>query len=776
MAGFRCQNLKSSFIISPISLISFLVYISLLFICADAHASEKIPVDIKADNLVYQQSKDLIIASGNVGVQVEDTMIIADRLWIDTVSKALWASGNVTVLQAGTALSGKFLYYDIISQNVIIHDLKMISDDPEIKGHLYLQTQKMMGMMEELIEGEAGSLTTCDYDHYDVEADRFVYIPEDRIEGFNVSFRVNGIPLFWTPYYIFWLKSNDFIVPVIGHNETEGWFVKSGHNYRVNQYFAGILYLDYMQKKGIGIGAKNNYILDNANSGTSYHYFINEKDTGIEDWVLRLDHNTRLNQNTSVNVQYDGTKMYLVPNGRADRQRYDIALVQKDISGNTRVDAGRYHDLLSGIKKNNAGVIWNNADQSFKYKYQFQDYQQNHFNESQQLNYKKTVMPGLDTSARFNFYRNGDFVNHPDEKLNSEFTIKHTKSDLYQDMQIDITMYTDLDRELYQADNNLSYLEKLPEARIKLKASDLGLFTVDPGLGVGRYREVQYISSAGQVRDFSSERFWTKLRLSKRIPLGWGSNLDLSRQYEQYWYTPGDSQFVNDDHVGINTELGGFFSNQIDFNSKFSNGQSPFYFDTKGNRMKRITDGLRFFQGSLWRWSLNGGYNFLTETYDDLGTELAIKPHSNASYRFRTGYSLETDRDKFKDLVTSVTLAHSDRTKLKLNNSYDLNRGILKSASSELCVGIGRESYWEGMWDFKVRHSYEAVNKRYVLRYLEITKDLHCWKGKFSYDHYREEYLMIFTLKAWDKKPLRIYGGREGFKMETDFEKGPSRI
>ncbi|MFH1429404.1 MAG: hypothetical protein ABIH39_06640 [Candidatus Margulisiibacteriota bacterium] len=776
MAGLRCHNLKYTFVFSPILYTFYFIYITLILSSPTTFASEKVPIDIKADNLLYQQTRDLIIASGNVQVAVENARIIASRLWIDTAGKVLWASGDVTVQQESTELSGQFLFYDIISQNVIIHDLNMISDDPEIKGHLYLSTQKMMGRIDELIEGEVGSLTTCEYDHYNIEADRFVYIPEDRIEGFNVRFNVNHMPLFWTPYYIFWLKSNDFVVPIIGHNETEGWFIKSGHNYRINQYFGGILYLDYMQNKGMGIGAKNKYILDNNNSGTSYHYYINEKDTGIEDWVFKFDHDIRLNQSTSVNIKYDGTKMYLVPNGRVDRQLYDIALTHTHTSGNSRIEAGRYHDLLSGIKSHSAGINWNNADQSLNYKYQFQDYQQNHFNESQQLYYKKTILPGLDTSARLNFYRNGDFVNNPDEKLNSEFTIKHTASDLYQDMQIDMSMYNDLDRELYQADNTLSYLEKLPEVRIQLKSADLDLFTVNPSVGVGRYHEVQYLSTAGRARDFTSERFLTILRLSKRIPLGWGSSLDLSRQYEQYWYTPGDSQFVNDDHIGVNTALGSYFSNQIDFNSKYSCGQSPFYFDTKGNLMKRITDGMSLYDGDLWRYSLNGGYNFLTETYDDLGTELTIKPHSNASYRFRTGYSLEADRDKFKDLVTSVILAHSERTKLKLDNSYDLNEGVLKSASSELCVGIGRESYWEGMWDICFRHSYEAVNKRYMLRYFEITKDLHCWKCKFSYDHYREEYLLIFTLKAWDNKPLRLYGGREGFKMETDFEKGPSRI
>jgi lipopolysaccharide export system protein LptA len=755
-----------------------IVYLILhLGIAVSSFASEKIPVDIKADQLSYFKEQQLITASGNVQLNIENSQVLADQLIFDVGDKTLWATGNVTISQGNILLRGQSVAYRIASADTVVSALQMISDDPEIKGHLYLKAQQASGRLNADLAGQSGELTTCEYSHYRIDADSFRYIPGDRVEGQNVRFKVAEQTIFYTPYYVFWLKDSEVIMPIIGQNETEGWFIKTGQTYRLNELVGGTAYIDWMQKKGLGLGARNRYYFNERNYGTAYLYNVREQDTGVTDWIGRIDHYLGLADNTTLNLKYDSTKMYLVPEGRVEYQNYELTVKEETASNSIQASLGQNYDLLSRVKEQRLGVQQKDLGQNFNYDYTYRDYQRDHFSEAQVLDYRKNLVPGtLDSQVRFNYYRDGNYTGPADEKLFSSILLKQGQGALYKNLVIDMEMFTDLDRELYTGDNTFSYLEKLPEITAELNSTDLGLFAVDTSLGAGRFREVQYISSAGRGRDFSTERYQTVFNIRKDFELDLGSTLKLSRRYEQYFYGSGDSQFINDDQAGHYLDADNL-KNRLVYHHRYSNGQSPFYFDQRGNELRNITDLLTFFDQERFVWNINSGYNFNTRTYDDIMTDITYRPDDKTSLLWKSGYNLERDRDKLVDMITVLSYKPSERTAIQLENALDLNKGVFKSASSELKYGLGEGGEkWADTWDFRVKHVYDLYSGRYMLRELEIAKDLHCWTAQFRYDQFREEYLLVFTLKAWDKKPLRFYGGREGVKMSTDWDAAPSRL
>jgi len=753
-----------------------MIFLLFFVIAQCAIAAEKIPVDIHADQLIYHQHRNLISASGNVEISIESMRISANRLWLNMADKSLWASGNVRIQENAMVFRGQFLFYDISSSNMALQQLQTTQNNAWSYHPLYLRAESLYGSLNGDSSGYLGLLTTCDLDHYHIEAERFVYLPEERLEGHDVWFKAGQFPLLWTPYYVFRLDDEPLRLPVIGQNQTEGWFIKSGHPYGVNNLVSGTAYVDVMQKKGTGLGALNRYTLGQGQQGAAYLYYLREQDTGITDWIGRLDHVWRLDSRTTLNGRYDMTRMYLVPGGRLERETVALHWMEESPSGNNSWRAGQQLDFLSRVSEQTIGVYWEDRDQNGAYDYRLQEIRQHRKNEFQRLSFQQALGSSWEATLRLNFYRNGDVEQASDEKLLTMFSLMHTDSPWYKDARLDIETYTDLDRQLYQDDNTTSYLEKLPVVQVNLKPVNTGWFLLHTRLGLGRYHEGQYVSSIGKVRDFQTERLWSVLTFFKRIFLNRGTQLYLSRHYEQYLYTPGDSRFVMDDRVDLYSQWEHRFRNTIHYQSRFQAGQSPFYFDTRGNEIHHLTDQFSFFQGTLWRWDVTGGYNFITESYDNVITEMTIRPDSHTRYRFKTGYSLEEDEDKFEDFLTDVSFQPDQRTGFVLSNVVDLNQGLLKRASSEVLFGLGQEKSWESRWDFRIHHSYEYSSGRYLLRVFEVHKDLHCWTARFRYDQFRDEYLLTFTLKAWKETPIKLYGGREGFRMETEFERSPSRI
>jgi len=738
------------------------------------------PVDIQAEKLWYNQSSELLYAQENARVNLQDFQISADVIWLDTRQKVVVASGNVSLAKEGEhALFSDTFFYEITSENAKFYNLASSIENPGIKGTLYLVSEELERTSGDIMEGENGSITTCEYGHYKVVADRFMYYPDSRVEGYNIKFLVAGVPIFWSPYYVFWLDEQIINTPVIGDNKVEGWFIKTGHNYRFNKFFGGVMYLDYMEKKSYGLGFNNNYLWDHANKGTAYFYMVNEKDTGENSRIYKIQHQTQLNKTVSMDLKYNKTKMYLVPSGRKDSQLYSVGVKETTSNVKRFFSAQQEENFLSEVTLKKYDFYQKINDQEIDYSYSNSLYDTSQYlQEIQQLKFSQTFFSDIKFRSKFDYYKNGKDTSssYLDEKLWTEIDINHSKSKFYQSVVLEMKFYDDLDQDIFQSDDNYSYLETVPAVKVNLKQINLFSLDVRSQLGLGRYHEVKYLGSDSELADVTKDRYWSILTFIKKYSLNSNNDLLLQRQYEQYLYSDDLKQFVISDKISISTKASDFFSNDLTYQDTFYRGDSPFYFDKRGNKAKTLSEYMCFFQAGLWEWKINTGYNFLTEKYNDIITNLTITPYKGMKYSFSTGYILEQDTDKFRDFIADIHLNPSENYEIKLNAKHNFNTGQLKDASSLVDFSIGEDSTWENKWRFVFQHYYDNVKKRFELRTLEIVKDLHCWNASFRYDEFKKEYLLVFTLKAWDEVPLKFKSSEEGFKFETQIEERQDRL
>ena len=325
--------------------------------------------------------------------------------------------------------------------------------------------------------------------------------------------------------------------------------------------------------------------------------------------------------------------------------------------------------------------------------------------------------------------------------------------------------YIDLDRDDYTGDDTHQYLEKQPEIEVTPNPLDLKLFNLRPKFGYGHYREVRYVTQLGGNRDFASERYQATLNADKRIPLGLGTLAILGAGVDQFLYTPGDQLYAYRESLGLQTNLFGFFRNNVDYRRSTTDGNTPFLFDQLGTHYHDIREKMTFYYQNKASWTISGGRNWQTHKWFDVDTNLMLKPDERVHWGARTGWDVENKR--YKDLVNNLTFVPYGFLSVKFSTVSDMNVGELRSGSVlyDLFLLQGESNQWH----VKLSQIYEPATQQFKVRDIMVVKDLHCWELKYTYSDYRKEFSFTFGLKALPDEPVGISTGR-GFYMEG-FEK-----
>ncbi len=262
---------------------------------ATAEKEEELDISLIAEYITYEkiEGEDLIIAKDEVELKYQDIEIKADYLKLNLTTHLLFASREVLFKQDETETYCEELTYNWKTEKIILIKLKGEITGEGIKGKVYYRGEKMENFPE-TIEISESDFTTCDLEepHYHIVAKQMIIYPKDKIIARNISWYEGKIKIITLPYFLIFLdrKTQQPILPKIGQNSNDGWFVKINFNYYVNDKSYGTLYIDWLEKKGIGTGVEHTWeIGDENNSGETslYLYQIKEKDSG-ENIISKL--------------------------------------------------------------------------------------------------------------------------------------------------------------------------------------------------------------------------------------------------------------------------------------------------------------------------------------------------------------------------------------------------------------------------------------------------------------------------------------------------------
>ena len=258
------------------------IYIALLFVAVlpAVAGSAEIPlmvgdVAVKADSIYHDKEKDLFQAKGNVEVKWGGFSLIADSVLVRKEDNEAIADGKVFLRKEGLELKSDRIKINYVTQlgEADNGDLFVKQRNFHVRGDRFIKT----GV--DAYRLERGTFTTCDGDspswrftaaNLDVNVENFA-------TGSHAIFYVGDIPLFYTPYILFPIKSerqSGFLFPVIGNSTKKGIELDIPYYWAISPNQDVTVDLDAQTKRGAGFGFDYRYLRPNESNGHVKGYLI----------------------------------------------------------------------------------------------------------------------------------------------------------------------------------------------------------------------------------------------------------------------------------------------------------------------------------------------------------------------------------------------------------------------------------------------------------------------------------------------------------------------
>jgi len=211
------------------------------------------PIDVQADELVYDRQGAWVEAKGNVVVRKGDQVLRADYVRVNTETEEAYALGNVVMTRAEEVWKGQSLTYNFGSGKGSADKLTV-----EAKPYRLLDSRKMDKGEGSVFVLHDATVTTCVHDppqtHYTVKAREVTVVPGDYMKGKGAVWRFGRVPVMYLPYWYRDLNDNFGWRFYPGHSSRHGTYLLSSYRYRLNPRLRGETHLDYRSKRGLASG------------------------------------------------------------------------------------------------------------------------------------------------------------------------------------------------------------------------------------------------------------------------------------------------------------------------------------------------------------------------------------------------------------------------------------------------------------------------------------------------------------------------------------------
>jgi len=631
----------------------------------ETETEKELDLSLKADYISYEkiEEEDLVIAKGGALLKYQDIEVKADYLKINLTTHLLFASDKVLFKQDKTETYCEELSYNWKTKKIILLKLKAELTGEGIKGKIYYQGEKMENFPE-TVELTEGSFTTCELEepHYHIIAKEMIIYPKDKIIARNISWYEGKTKIITLPYFLIFLdrKTQLPILPKIGQNSTEGWFIKTNFNYYIDEKSYGTLYIDWLEKKGIGTGIEHTWeIGDENNVGETslYLYQIKEKSTGNFNLTGKIKYSQEFENNikTQVTLDYSGSK---AEGGE---------LLSNNLKSQFTLDKpGEKYTLKITGKYDFSGTGLGQEDLSI--------------NGNIKLNYNYTFNDNLNSALSLIFTdKNPANQEVADLELTPKWELKY-KGEGYTLNMVTEKRF-DLEGDLYTGEDISKIIDRLPEIVFKKDSATLGdtkiTYNIDASVG-------HFYEAATEEDNWRGEYI---VNLNRPFNLSKNITLTPSGIFQQDVYLTGEARYL----VGGNIDLkassdNNFISSTLSYNYNKSVGPTPFNFDYISPLTETISGKLTLTPSEKIKLDLSTNYNFVTEDFGNLVAKLEYKPKENWKMNFSSSYNLNS-MEWTKQINSTLDLQLSDDWRIKYKGVVDLDGFKLTNS----VVGITRD-------------------------------------------------------------------------------------
>ena len=582
-----------------------------------------------------------------------------------------------------------------------------------------------------------------------VHAKRVEIIPGRRIRAWSAVFYMEGVPLFYFPYYsrAIGKRSNHFdFLP--GYRSSFGPYILNTYSWYLGEDLDGRLHLDYRERRGVGAGPDINYHWGPWGEGSLRYYYLHDINPGLDSSNAPPVHNRE-----RVNFSYQANPTPTLAIKSVVRYQGDTNIVREFFEGEYRQDP--QPDTFVEVNK-----FWNN--------FSLDAYTQPRVN-----NFLETIERLPD--ARLTGYR---------QQLGG--------SPFYYESESSLGYYRHLFAETNSAPTGIDYAAARADTyhQVVLPETFFGWLNVTPRVG-GRFTYYSRSTGPGAIWDDESRGvFNTGVEVSFKASRVWPGvssellDLDGLRHIVEpsvnYVFVPKPnvlpSQLPQFDSGLPSLEL-------LPLEFPEYNAIDQIYASDVvrlglGNKIQTkrngaVTDLLKWQIYTDWRLQQSlAGTNL--SRFSDVYSDLAFKPRSWITVESKSRFDVADG--VWRMSLTTLTLQPNDIWSWSLGNFYlhtdDLSSRTGLGEGNALLMSTINARLNED-WGLRAAHYYDARTRNMVEQAYTIFRDLRSWTAALTF-HVRENptgpqdlsVTFTFSLKAFprygqddERMPYSLWGG-----------------
>lgn len=236
---------------------------------------------ITADQLEYFSKEHKYVATGNVKIEKEDTVLTADKVIFYHNTSYAEAEGHVTYEDTEAKINTEKAEINIDAKTGRLFNAVIFFK----KGNYWINGDNISRIKEDHYYASSATFTTCDTEQsanpdWCFKGDDVDIIVGKRLTAKDVTFRVKGMPVLYSPYLwapVLTQRQTGFLFPVIGTSNAKGFQFSPSFFWAIDDNKDATFYLNYYSKRGMGIGIEYRYIDDNG-KGNWYAYHIRDRE------------------------------------------------------------------------------------------------------------------------------------------------------------------------------------------------------------------------------------------------------------------------------------------------------------------------------------------------------------------------------------------------------------------------------------------------------------------------------------------------------------------
>ena len=226
----------------------------------------------------YDFKADRLFGTNGVRVIYEDAVLTADEVSVNLGSGEIIADGNVRIQREEQIWVSDHINYNVKTKQIQSQQFRTG------KPPIFARGEGLHGELTNRVYIATNAIVTADdisRPAFEVRAKSIKIIPGQRIEARSAVLYLEGVPVFYFPYYSRNLgeRANN-LNPVPGYRTSYGPFLLTKYTWFFSEQLDGAVHLDYRERRGPGVGPDINYHLGPWGDGSAKYYYTHDRDPG----------------------------------------------------------------------------------------------------------------------------------------------------------------------------------------------------------------------------------------------------------------------------------------------------------------------------------------------------------------------------------------------------------------------------------------------------------------------------------------------------------------